>query len=498
MRRMLPLLLVVGVLAAGHLPVAAAPSIVPSQEIPPPPELGAVVFEDPLTATGAVRAGACPTGRNTAEFVPTGYRLRVTGRCTETAANASQLVYVPGLTIADGEVAVEVSATDAAERVRVNLFARVQENGDGYSLRWEPTRGKAELLRITGQPAVLLAERADLATASDGGWERLALRMDGDALWGYVGDEPVIAVADGTYVTGRVAFGIGRIGDVDDETPAAFVLRNLRVAGLAEGDLARQPTYEPPAASGRAPSFVPPVGTPPEAGRVILEDSLAQGGPFLSVTCPTGRNSSRVVDEGLLIAVRGRCLDSLSFASIGPVVLGLTLADGEISIDFRVTGGGDRSVVALAARVQPGESGGLPGGAYAFAVVPNRGAAFILRSQAGQEPVFLAQRQDVGRLLRSDDWNTLSARLSGDALWLVINGQPVLVAQDGTFATGTAFVEVTRLGDANGDDEVAAVFRNLRVSAIEGASEERAPTYEQPSRPGSIQARGAGPGHGDR
>ena len=48
---------------------------------------------------------------------------------------------------------------------------------------------------------------------------------------------------------------------------------------------------------------------------------------------------------------------------------------------------------------------------------------------------------------------------------------------------GAVALVVERLGDEdaqNDEQEVAVVFRNLRISAVEGAPEDRRPTYRRP------------------
>ena len=70
----------------------------------PPPDVGEVVLEDPLTAPGAVQAWRCPTGRNLGEFVGEGYLIKVTGKCSEAETQAVIFAsYVNGLLLRDGE-----------------------------------------------------------------------------------------------------------------------------------------------------------------------------------------------------------------------------------------------------------------------------------------------------------------------------------------------------------------------------------------------------------
>jgi hypothetical protein len=55
-------------------------------------------------------------------------------------------------------------------------------------------------------------------------------------------------------------------------------------------------------------------------------------------------------------------------------------------------------------------------------------------------------------------------------------------AGSGAYQSGTVWIGLSRLDDPNDDAEIAAVYRNFTVSAIEGAAEDRAPTYQPPPR----------------
>src|SRR5215213_7036365 len=108
MRRAVAVLLAV-CLTFSAPPQGSSTSVALAQDVPPMPDLGDTVLADPLKATGPFWPGSCPTGRNVSAFVPEGFRLRVTGRCADTATSASMLMASTGLTIADGDVAVDVS-----------------------------------------------------------------------------------------------------------------------------------------------------------------------------------------------------------------------------------------------------------------------------------------------------------------------------------------------------------------------------------------------------
>ena len=485
MRQALTVILTVAAIVATVSPATRAPVVV-AQEATDPPELGASILEDPLAATGAMRATACPTGRNAGEFVPDGFRVKVTGRCVAEHTTAFLRLAVPGLVMRDGEASVEAAAMEGSDRVRISLFARQQANGDGYSLSWEPGLGVAALRKSAGETGILLAERTGVPRGESGGSTRLSLRLSGDRLWGFVNDELLVTATDAAFSEGVVALAVGRRGTPDEDAPTTVTWRNLRVAGLAEGDAARQPTYEPPASGPRPAAFVPPAGVPPAVGGVVMEESLATSGTFPSFTCPTGRGGGEQGGEGYTLRLRGRCIETLSTAFVAPPVSGLIIADGEMSVDFKVTAGFERTVVALNVRAQ-GDPNGLPTGVYAFVLMPAQGVAMVLKAGTAQGPTVLAQRRDVGTLVRRDEWNSVSVRLIGSGLWLLVNEQPVLAAEDGTYTAGRAGIQVERSGNANDEDEVAVVLRNLRVSAIEGAPDDRAPVYERP-QPASDEA----------
>ena len=248
MRRAVSLLLTLAVLSLASLTPASA-RVAAAQDAPDPPDLGDTVFEDPLTATGVLRASTCPTRRIAGDFVPTGFRINVTGRCRDTDTNAGARSTMRDLTIGDGDVSIDVTPVEGVERARIILYARQQENQDGYALIWEPGLGLVQLRRWTSSTGVLLAERGDLARPSSETPTRLALRVDGERLWGFLDDELVVFATDGMYTGGFVAIASGRTGNPDDDEPSTVVWQNLRVAALVDGDAPRAPTYAPPEAS---------------------------------------------------------------------------------------------------------------------------------------------------------------------------------------------------------------------------------------------------------
>jgi hypothetical protein len=256
-------------LAAGLVAVLVLPLVsggptrpAAAQEAAPPsagepPEVGAPVLEDPLTAPRVFgQPGACPNGRNPRDFVGEGSIIKVTGRCSDTTTSAGVTYRLNGLTVPDGDVRLEFKLVSGHERGRVTLYARARPTlTEGYyTAVVEPATGLAQLRRFAdGQPTVL-AERTDLAAIlAPADWNSLAFRLRGPDLWLLLNDQPVLMASDPTFDSGILWAGLTRTGDPTDDQETAVVLRNLRVAALSVGDQARAPTYAPPAAAPPAP-----------------------------------------------------------------------------------------------------------------------------------------------------------------------------------------------------------------------------------------------------
>jgi hypothetical protein len=223
-------------------------------------------------------------------------------------------------------------------------------------------------------------------------------------------------------------------------------------------------------------TFQQAAGTPPEPGQLVYEESLSEPGLIRGRACPTGRGRAEMVGEGLLFAIQGRCMPGGS-ASLVTSLDGLTVPDGELSVEFKIVNGFERIDMALFAR---GIRGEMPGD-YIFGIAPERGRAFIAKDQTPRsssgEATTLVDHTGLKELFHRNEWNTLTIRLYGPELWLFINSQLAVSAADDTLDTGTVSLGVGRQGNPNDDQEVAVVFRNLRVSTIVGAPDKRAPTY---------------------
>jgi uncharacterized protein DUF3105/3-keto-disaccharide hydrolase len=237
------------------------------------------------------------------------------------------------------------------------------------------------------------------------------------------------------------------------------------------------------AAPGQTPASG---GTPPDIGSPMFTD------PTFSVyppyTCPNGRMKFEHVDEGYILKVTGTCWESPSLSESPSVALGLlrikdlVLPDGEARFDFKVVSGQDRASVILGFREQPDAF------SYQAVVLPGLGEADLYRGNTA-----LAIRKDVGSAISRDDWNTLAVRVRGNDLWVLVNDQLVLQANDPTYDRGRLTFSLRRLGDVNDPPETAAVFRNLRISPLANGDPSRVPMFQQVPSPPAAAAPTANP-----
>jgi hypothetical protein len=221
----------------------------------------------------------------------------------------------------------------------------------------------------------------------------------------------------------------------------------------------RAPSYERgvPAGALRLP------GEPPAVGDLIAEDSLTFPGAIPgSFNCPSGRSIGEFVGEGYILKVTGPCSESVRGAWVAlPPIPDLVVPDGEIRFEAKVVSGHDRALVFMLFR---GASD--PPRGYDLSINPSRGAAILMKEQAGSAMVPLAIRTDLARQISRDDWNEYAIRLDGPNIWVLLNGEPILSASDGMSDRGWVTFGVERLGNPDDSAETAAVFRNLRISRL--------------------------------
>jgi hypothetical protein len=219
----------------------------------------------------------------------------------------------------------------------------------------------------------------------------------------------------------------------------------------------------------------------PAVGAVVLEDALAGPTLFQPFTCQTGHGGWEYVDDGMRISLTGACSEGDGVAAIAVPLRGLTMIDGEVSIQARLLTGAERVRIGINTRAQPAAPR-APRAGHAAAFEPGGGRGFV-------GPTLSTIRQvDLGSSVAKDDWNTLAIRLQGPNVWLLVNDQPAAFISDGSVDRGDVLLNFVRLNGASGgmdndpDDssEVAAAFRNLRVSALADGDPTRAPIYQKP------------------
>lgn len=455
--------------------VAAQPETpgAPPADLGPPPEVGSVIFEDPLTSTGVATAFDCPTGRGSHRFVDQGHRLSVRGKCTETATGAGVGFRLDGVSLPDGEIKLELKVDAGRDRAGFALAFRAPPGQQGgYVVTLIPALRGVTMSKVTSEGRSRVATRMTLPEMlAPGRWAILALRVRGPDFWLLADEDVILSGSDPTYDAGTASFALVRGGSPEDDEEVAVVVRNLRVSALAGSDQARAPSY-----TGR-----PVLGAAPPPGRLLVDDALMAPGVMQEGICPSGRNENRFVEEGLQLIVRGKCTDESTNATAGRRLSRLEFPDGEIRFDMRAGALPERAIVALFFREQI-----EPWGGYALYVLPGRRYVELRRVAAGERGVILAQRGDLGESLTPNSWHTFAVRAHGAGLWVLLDDQPILSARDERFSSGVAGIGLFRTGDLSDADETSVVVRNLRISALDGGPEERAPTYRPIPIPPSL------------
>ena len=211
---------------------------------------------------------------------------------------------------------------------------------------------------------------------------------------------------------------------------------------------------------------------PPELGAVVLTDPLMAPGLVTPAWCPSSGGFRELTDEGLILRAHGPC----STSPTAPTGLSadfrqLLLRDGEIRLEARSLSAGDRLSLRIAFRTQV--STDLTVG-YRVHLDATDDLLTLVRQTEGGSATVLNQRPGVGSRLGSGEWTSLAVRMRGSTFWVYLDDAVVLTADDPTFAEGGGGVGAVRLEDTSGD-EVAVAIRNVRVSALAGASRHASP-----------------------
>lgn len=237
-------LLVVGILGFAFLIAAPRPAIAQMEE---PPALGAVVFEDPLTAPSAVLAPwQCATGQGSADFAGEGYVMRVAGGCSGPNGGAFVPVTLSAVGLQDGEIRAEVKLLSGGPRAGFYFTTRSDEAAttNYFSMIFPASRSIRIGYNAPGKNATLSDKSGADVPLKPEDWNTFAVRMAGPKIWLIVNDQNTLMVEDSTADGRVIRLNVRRIdGPGNDET--AFVVRNLRISALKDGDPARAPTYAP-------------------------------------------------------------------------------------------------------------------------------------------------------------------------------------------------------------------------------------------------------------
>ncbi len=213
--------------------------------VPDPPAGAGVVFESGLTGADVFAAGSCRTGYAHGENMSEGFKLAVGGRCTDESPDADLAVPGRGITLADGELALDFKVTSGEQRARVSIYVRNKDR-KLIGAHMKPGTGETALFSIVEGNSTPLATANVAQILKPKDWNRAAVRVSGANLWLLVNDEPVLHAPDVLDAAGGVGVWLFREGNPDDEDEVAAVFRDLTLSELADADPTRKPTYAAP------------------------------------------------------------------------------------------------------------------------------------------------------------------------------------------------------------------------------------------------------------
>jgi hypothetical protein len=224
---------------------AGGPGPASKPSVPPPPPLGAVTYENPLRDERVFKDGRCFGGRAFTQYVGEGFKLRVMGTCFLLSEDEAWItVPANGVTVGDGDVALDFKVVDGLPRARVGLYVR---NADGRQIgaRVHPGKGEASIFSsVESQPTELASSYNLGSVLQPGDWNRMAMRVSGPDVWLLLNDEPVLYASGVHTAAGGVIVELVRDGTAgeDDKEESAIVVRNLELTALEGGEPSRAPT----------------------------------------------------------------------------------------------------------------------------------------------------------------------------------------------------------------------------------------------------------------
>jgi hypothetical protein len=220
-----------------------APKPAPAAVQPPPP-LGAVTYQNPLKDERVFKAGRCFGGRAFTQYVGEGFKLRVMGTCFLMIDDQAWItVPANGVTVGDGEVALDFKVVEGLPRARVGLYVR---NAGGLLIGAQVHPGKGEASLFTtfeSKPTELASSYSLGAVVKPEDWNRMALRVSGTDAWLLLNDEPVLYASGVHADAGGVIIEMVRDGggNEEDKEESAIVVRNLELTALEGGEPDRAP-----------------------------------------------------------------------------------------------------------------------------------------------------------------------------------------------------------------------------------------------------------------
>jgi hypothetical protein len=231
--------------AAAPASPSTAAAIANDSSLPAPPAVMAGVYADPMTGGKVFPSGVCGTGYARGDLTPDGLELTVLGQCFYDAPISELSVTGKGLSIADGDVAVNMKVTNHADRARPAVYARIRD-GKMLGASFSYPTGQIVLFKRDGADDTTLASRQDMSAVMDpAGWNRVALRVRGTEAWLLVNDVPVLYSDQAIDQAGGVGIELVREGSTVDEDDAVVVFKDLTLSSVTGSDPTRAPTYTP-------------------------------------------------------------------------------------------------------------------------------------------------------------------------------------------------------------------------------------------------------------
>lgn len=241
----------------------------------PPPELGDIVLEDPMTAAGAATITQCQTGKNPGQFGEDGLTLTINGSCFSNANSGFRGVQFAGLNVPDGEIRFDLRIISGYERLFLSIITRSTPGAAASTVR-RPSIGLnvgTDLARIGFHTSTAITRPGLKSAIPADTWVNIAVRLQGPTAWLLIDDQPFMSFTDPEGGGDGAGLSIASIktGTLDDGQDVVYMLRNLRVSGLAGSEIARLPSVgvaqtasqtSPQPAATRTPPRPTPMGEP--------------------------------------------------------------------------------------------------------------------------------------------------------------------------------------------------------------------------------------------